>query len=54
MKDHWHKVQKLAWMIRRERKILEAKESLIRAFLEKEIGEELMTTSLDDGKNIFD
>ncbi|KAL3815241.1 hypothetical protein ACHAXA_002290 [Cyclostephanos tholiformis] len=40
IKSHMDRVQKLASMIRRERSRLEAKESLIRAFLDKELGED--------------
>mmetsp|Transcript_20302 Transcript_20302/g.48810 ORF Transcript_20302/g.48810 Transcript_20302/m.48810 type:complete len:131 (+) Transcript_20302:211-603(+) len=42
MKNHWDRVEKLAWMIGRERSRLEAKESLIRAFLSEDLGEEEM------------
>jgi len=55
MRDHERRVEKLAGMIGRERSRLEAKESLIRAFLEKELGEELLAMSdLGDGQNVFD
>mmetsp|Transcript_30491 Transcript_30491/g.64562 ORF Transcript_30491/g.64562 Transcript_30491/m.64562 type:complete len:442 (+) Transcript_30491:70-1395(+) len=55
MKDHWGRVEKLAWMIQRERSRLEAKESLIRAFMAEEFGVELLTSNLDGGdQNTFD
>lgn len=56
MKRHVDRVMKLASMIQRERLRLEAKESLIQAFLEMELGEELMSGnySRDSGKNAFD
>ena len=52
MKDHSEKVTKLAFMIEREKLRLEAKESLIRAFLDEALlGEELVTPS---NHTIFD
>lgn len=55
MKDHWGRVKKLAWMIQRERSRLEAKESLIRAFMDEEFGVELLASNLDGGdQNTFD
>jgi hypothetical protein len=40
IRSHVERVRKLASMIRRERSRLEAKESLIRAFLDKELGQD--------------
>jgi hypothetical protein len=56
MKRHIDRVMKLASMIQRERLRLEAKESLIQAFLEMELGEELVSGnySRGSGKNAFD
>jgi hypothetical protein len=42
IRSHMGRVQKLASMIRRERSRLEAKESLIRAFLDKELGDDTL------------
>jgi len=53
MKDHRDRVKKLAWMIQRERSRLEAKESLIRAFFQEELGEELLAQDLDGDQNEF-
>lgn len=56
MKRHIDRVMKLASMIQRERLRLEAKESLIQAFSEMELGEELVSGnySRGSGKNAFD
>jgi len=54
LRRHRHRVEKLARMIRRERSRLEAKESLIRAFLDAELGEELLVANnSEDGHNEF-
>jgi hypothetical protein len=57
MKRHIDRVVKLASMIQRERLRLEAKESLIQAFLDVELSKELTSSIhiMRDGKeNIFD
>lgn len=57
MKRHSDRVVKLASMIKRERLRLEAKDSLIQAFLDTELGEELLAgnSQLRDGRtNVFD
>ena len=55
MEYHSDRVQKLSWMIKRERSRLEAKESLINAFLGDELGEDWQTINLDDGQiDLFD
>ena len=55
MRRHMDKVEKLASMIQRERSRLEAKESLIRAFLDKELGRDTRAAySNDDDQNAFD
>lgn len=53
MGDHWDRVGKFAWMVKRERSRLEAKESLIRTFLGEEFAEEVLTIDLDDDQKIF-
>ncbi|KAL3805514.1 hypothetical protein ACHAW5_011185 [Stephanodiscus triporus] len=53
MRRHTGRVEKLASMIQRERSRLEAKESLIRAFLELN-GDTLAAYSSDDDDNVFD
>jgi hypothetical protein len=53
MRRHTGRVEKLASMIQRERLRLEAKESLIRAFLELS-GDTLAAYSSDDDGNVFD
>jgi hypothetical protein len=55
IRSHMDRVEKLASMIQRERSRLVAKESLIRAFLDKELGgDTLATYSNDDDQNVFD
>jgi hypothetical protein len=55
MRRHMDRVEKLASMIQRERSRLEAKESLIRAFLDKELGRDTRAAySNDDDQNAFD
>lgn len=55
IEDHADRVEKFAWMVARERSRLEAKESLIRAFLEEEFGDELLIGNYtsDSRRNAF-